>query len=156
MSSCSFVTLWPLTPLLSLSSGFCVPLTSPTLEARSAAALLLGFVFDTVAALSLGLGGGGGGHQLNDTRAKGHDHWWLLSSIMLGEPTIVIRHCRGVKGVGVALVILAGNTVWVLLSSLGRGRCKHLHARCIRHVNVNTPGLGEGSSLVWHWVLASV
>ena len=144
MSPCSFVSLWPLTPLLSLSSGFCVPLTSPTLEARSAAAL------------SLGLGGGGGGHQLNDTRAKGHDHWWLLSSIMLGEPTIVICHCRGVKGVGAALVILAGNTVWVLLSSLGRGRCKHLHARHIRHVNINMPGLGEGSSLVWYWVLASV
>ena len=43
-----------------------------------------------------------------------------------------------------------------ILSSLGRGRCKHLHAQRIRHVNVNTPGLGKGSSSVWHWVLASV
>ena len=54
-----------------------MPLTLSTPEVRSAAALLLGFVFDAVAVLSLGLGSGGG-HQLNDTRAKGHSHWWLL------------------------------------------------------------------------------
>ena len=52
-------------------------LTSSTPEVRQAAASLLGFVFNAVAALSLGLGSGGG-HQLNDTRAKGHSHWWLL------------------------------------------------------------------------------
>ena len=34
--------------------------------------------------------------------------------------------------------------MWMLLSSSGCGRCKYLHARCIRHINVNTPGLGEG------------